>query len=97
MPTGDALIANCRDQAQVLRAAGVDLFALEMLFDIDVTLAMLEAVSEFDVPVIVGFTCGLSEHRRADGIESVEPPGPQHHRQIGRHALGRDQMRMGDG
>jgi S-methylmethionine-dependent homocysteine/selenocysteine methylase len=62
LPKGDSLIANCRDQAQVLRAAGVDLFALEMLFDIDVTLAMLQAVSEFDVPVIVGFTCGLSEH-----------------------------------
>jgi len=61
LPKGDVLVANCRDQAQVLRTAGADLFALEMLFDIDVSLAMLEAVNDFDVPVIVGFTCGWGE------------------------------------
>jgi homocysteine S-methyltransferase len=61
LPGREVLIANCRDQAQVLREAGADLFALEMLFDIDVSLAMLQAVSDFDVPVMVGFTCGWDE------------------------------------
>jgi homocysteine S-methyltransferase len=62
LPRGNALIANCREQAQLLREAGADLFALEMLFDVDVSLAMLQAVSDFDVPVIAGFTCGWDEH-----------------------------------
>ncbi|MFT5112348.1 MAG: S-methylmethionine-dependent homocysteine/selenocysteine methylase [Parasphingorhabdus sp.] len=57
LPQGDALVANYRDQAQILFDSGVDLFALEMLFDIDVTHAMLQAVKEFKLPVIVGFTC----------------------------------------
>lgn len=61
LPRGEALVANCRDQARELRAAGADLFALEMLFDIDVSLAMLRAVRDFDVPIIVGFTCGWDE------------------------------------
>jgi len=65
------LVANCRDQARVLRAAGADLFALEMLFDVDTSLAMLQAVSEFDVPVIVGFTCGWSE--RGDRQVTTRP------------------------
>jgi S-methylmethionine-dependent homocysteine/selenocysteine methylase len=62
LPQGEALIKNCRDQARVLADAGVDLFALEMLFDCDVSLAMLQAVVPFKLPVILGFTCEWDEH-----------------------------------
>ena len=57
LPRGEALVTNYRDQANILQAAGVDLFALEMLFDIDVSLAMLKAVEGLGLPVILGFTC----------------------------------------
>jgi len=57
LPRGDALVSNFRDQARILRDAGVDLFALEMLFDIEVSQAMLQSVADFDLPVIAGFTC----------------------------------------
>jgi len=59
LPVGDALIANYRDQAELLQAAGVDLFALEMLFDTEVSLAMLAAVRDSGLPVILGFACDL--------------------------------------
>ena len=61
LPQGDVLINNCRDQAQLLVDASVDLFALEMLFDCDVSLAMLQAVAPFKLPVILGFTCEWDE------------------------------------
>ena len=57
LPPVEVLEVNYRDQASILLDAGVDLFALEMLFDVDVSLAMLRAVADFDLPVIVGFTC----------------------------------------
>lgn len=61
LPGGEALVSNYRDQARVLHDAGVDLFALEMLFDIDVSLAMFEAAAGFELPVIMGFTCNLTD------------------------------------
>ena len=61
LPQGEVLVDNFRDQAQILVDAGVDLFALEMLFDCDVSLAMLSAVAPFDLPVILGFTCEWDE------------------------------------
>lgn len=57
LPKGDALVSNYRDQAQILRDAGVDLFALEMLFDTRISQAMLKAVDGIGLPVILGFTC----------------------------------------
>ena len=69
LPSGDALVANCRDQAHLLADAGADLFALEMLFDCEVSRAMLDAVGEFGLPVIVGFTCGWNE--RGNGIRTL--------------------------
>lgn len=59
LPRGKALAANFRDQAEILQAAGVDLFALEMLFDIDTSLAMLQAAQASGLPLILGFTCDL--------------------------------------
>lgn len=57
LPEGDVLVSNYRDQAKILCDAGVDLFAFEMLFDAKVSLAMLKAVEDIDLPVILGFTC----------------------------------------
>jgi homocysteine S-methyltransferase len=57
LPRGDALVANFRDQAEILRAAGVDCLALEMLFDIETSLSMLAAVRDLGLPVILGFAC----------------------------------------
>jgi len=65
LPRGEALVANFRDQARILQAAGVDLFALEMLFDIDTSLAMLAAVRDSGLPLILGFTC---DRDRGDGV-----------------------------
>jgi S-methylmethionine-dependent homocysteine/selenocysteine methylase len=61
LPEGEALVRNFRDQAQILVGAGVDLFALEMLFDCEVSLAMLQAVTPFNLPVILGITCEWDE------------------------------------
>lgn len=72
LPKDGALFSNCRDQAGILYDAGVDLFALEMLFDTEVSLAMYEAVAGFDLPVIMGFTCGRND---ADGSEVVTAHG----------------------
>ena len=61
LPEGEALVRNFRDQAQILVDAGVDLFALEMLFDCEVSLAMLKSVTSFGLPVILGITCEWDE------------------------------------
>jgi S-methylmethionine-dependent homocysteine/selenocysteine methylase len=57
LPDISVLEENYRNQAQILFEAGVDLFTLEMLFDVRMTFAMLRAVSSFNLPVIIGFTC----------------------------------------
>lgn len=61
LPKGEDLVSNCKDQARILYDAGVDLFALEMLFDTDVSLSMFKAVEGFGLPVILGFTCDSSD------------------------------------
>ena len=72
LPKGEALVTNYRDQARILRDAGIDLFALEMLFDTEVTMAMYEAVAGFDLPVILGFTC---DRNGVDGLDVVTARG----------------------
>ena len=57
LPDNETLLVNYSDQARVLYDSGVDLFVLEMLFDIETTRVMLKAVEEFGLPVILGFTC----------------------------------------
>ena len=74
LPRAAALVSNYRDQAQILADAGVDLFALEMLFDVDVSLAMLTAVSGSRLPVIVGFTCDWDE-TDASGVTTAQGMG----------------------
>ena len=68
LPRGDALIANYRDQARVLHAAGVDLFAFEMLFDVETSLAMWSAVEDLGLPVIFGFTCDRGDDGHGDAV-----------------------------
>ena len=57
LPKEEVLWKNYNDQARILFESGVDLFALEMLFDSEVTLLMLDAVQQFKLPVIIGITC----------------------------------------
>jgi S-methylmethionine-dependent homocysteine/selenocysteine methylase len=66
LPSGDALIENNRQQALILYDQGVDCFALEMLFDTEVSLAMLAAVADLGLPVIMGFTCDQDENPEND-------------------------------
>lgn len=61
LPKGEALVANYQDQAQILLDAGVDLFAFEMLFDTEVSLAMLKAVEGTGLPIILGVTCARGQ------------------------------------
>jgi len=76
LPSGETLLANFRDQALILRDAGVDLFALEMLFDVDVSRAMLRAVADLGLPVMLGFSCRRGEPGYCDlGPRSDAAPG----------------------
>ena len=57
LPDQRTLHDNYRRQAEILQAAGVELFALEMLYDAETTRVMLDAVRDTGLPAIVGFTC----------------------------------------
>jgi homocysteine S-methyltransferase len=61
LPARAQLRANYDEQAAILRAAGVDLFALEMLCDVDISLEALGAAAAQGLPVMIGFTCIWSE------------------------------------
>lgn len=65
LPRGRTLEENYSNQATILCDAGVDLFALEMLFDTQVSLAMLGAVKAFGLPVMLGFTCDWKTDEKA--------------------------------
>ncbi len=67
LPSGAVLAANYSEQATVLKEAGVDLFALEMLNDFEITKAMMAAVMTTGLPMILGFTC------EDDGAGGVAP------------------------
>lgn len=67
LPKGERLRANYAEQAGILQAAGVELFALEMLCDLAISLEMLQAAAASGLPLMLGFTCSWG----ADG-KSVE-------------------------
>jgi len=67
LPPTDRLRANLEEQVGLLREGGVDLFVLEMLYDVEVTNLAVQAAAVTDLPVMIGFTCLWGE----DG-ESVE-------------------------
>ena len=56
LPAFDELKANYAEQAGILAEAGVDLFCLEMLCDVEITRAALLAAADFGLPVMLGFT-----------------------------------------
>lgn len=61
LPPPEALQRNARDQARLLAEEGCDLIVLEMLFDVDVTLALYEGAAETGLPVSIGYTCELGD------------------------------------
>ncbi|MEM7333235.1 MAG: homocysteine S-methyltransferase family protein [Chloroflexota bacterium] len=57
---------NFDQQAAILAKNGVDFFMLEMLWDVEITSIMIEAVKKTGLPVILGFTYRLEkEHKRS--------------------------------
>ncbi len=78
LPALPAFRQQIRDQAAILIEAGADLLVLEMLFDIETSLAMLDAVREFDVPVIAGFTCEWLTRDAAQIIGTTDMGGQRY-------------------
>lgn len=68
LPTGEALLACYREQVEILTTAGVDLLALEMLCDFDISHAALLAAAKSGLPVMAGFTCKWDADGR--GVET---------------------------
>ena len=61
LPAGATLRANFDEQAGVLRDAGCDLYCLEMLYDVEISLAAIGATAATGAPVSVGFCCSLAD------------------------------------
>ncbi len=60
LPPLDRFRANIAEQGEALAESGVVLFALEMLFDADHSIAMIEALAPLGLPLWLGFTCKLT-------------------------------------
>ncbi len=65
-PPLEEAAASYREQADLLVGAGVDLIALEMMRDVDLSLCATEAAATTGLPTWVGFTC-----RRGDDASTV--------------------------
>ncbi len=86
LPRGEALRVDYAEQAGILQAAGVDLFALEMLCDVEISRAALLATAGSGLPVMLGFACQWAEDGKrvetiardvglpAQRLEEVLPP-----------------------
>ncbi|MGF1608530.1 MAG: homocysteine S-methyltransferase family protein [Kiloniellales bacterium] len=57
LPPRDRLAVDFAEQAALLADCGVDLIALEMLYDVEVSILALEAAAATGLPVMLGFTC----------------------------------------
>ena len=57
LPRADIMEKNVTEQAEILADAGCDAIALEMLFDIELSLAMLKGAQRSGLPVLMGFYC----------------------------------------
>ena len=64
LPPRDRLAADFAEQAALLCDCGVDLIALEMLYDVEVSIIALEAAASTGLPVMLGFTCIWGEDGR---------------------------------
>ena len=60
-PPFDVTVANFVDQIRIQVEAGVELFALEMMRDIELTQAILDAIRPTGIPVWVGYSCELDD------------------------------------
>lgn len=69
LPPPDRFGANIAEQGDALAESGVVLFALEMLFDAEYSIAMIEALAPLGLPLWLGFTCKLNKEGEvvADG------------------------------
>ena len=74
LPPLDKLELNVARQAEILAEAGCDLIALEMLFDVEHTISMLNGASRSGLPISVGFVCMTSPEGEAT-LKSVTKPG----------------------
>ncbi len=59
LPDLVTLEKNCQEQATVLARAGCDLIALEMLFDVDTSVAMLKGAAACGLPISIGLVCAI--------------------------------------
>ncbi len=64
LPKGTQLRNNFAEQAGILQDAGVDVLALEMLGDVTISQAVIEAALATGLPVMIGFTCAWGEDGR---------------------------------
>ncbi len=85
-PPVKGLEASCREQAELLAEAGVDLLLLEMMSDIENTSSAVRAAVATGLPTWVGFSCTIARddstvmllngtETLAQGLEHVMPLG----------------------
>lgn len=83
-PSLDQLRSNTEEQAAIMADAGVDLFILEMMTDIERLLTLIEATQKTGMPVWVGFSCRLDDHGNPvlldgppllEGIKNIQDKG----------------------
>ena len=74
LPSAGKLESNVARQAEVLASAGCDLIALEMLYDVEKTGAMLNAAARAGLPISVGFVCETNTHGDVS-LRTLRVPG----------------------
>ena len=67
-PSLDVLERNVAEQAQILAGAGCDAIALEMLFDVEHSIAMLKGAQRCGLPISLGIICTMN----SDGSVGLE-------------------------
>jgi homocysteine S-methyltransferase len=60
-PPFEVAVANFADQVRIQAEAGVEMFALEMMRDIELTQAILDAVRPTGIPIMLGYSCELGD------------------------------------
>lgn len=80
-PSFDVAATNFADQVKIQAEAGAEMFVLEMMRDIELTQAILDAVHPTGVPVWVGYSCELvdgepwlisRQYRLVDALAAIE-------------------------
>lgn len=77
LPSGDVLERNVAEQANILADAGCDVIALEMLFDVETTVAMLKGAERCGLPVSVGLVCTVNANGTVGFGASRVAPDPK--------------------